>query len=272
MSLEISYKSTIMPEKVTGLDSIDNDIYSTDSYSMDGISVNGTKVRERNIVIDGLLVGEKQAIKEKMSSFFNPKQKINIKYVRNDKIKYINCYVEKTPAFSFDGIYKFNLSLLCPNPFWYDKEIKTDIALWSPAFQFPLEIPKETGIMMGYREPSVIVNVNNTSDNPSPVKLKFKAAGTVLNPNIINVETQEFIRLDFEMQTGDEITINTEKGNEYVRLTRNSETTNIFNSLTLDSNPHLEIDVGDNLIKYDADSNVENLDVTIYFTPQFVGV
>jgi len=271
-SLEISYHSKLVPEVVTGLDSVDNTILSTESFSSDGLSVNGTKVKERNVVINGLINGDKQSTKEKMLRFFNPKQKLQLKYVREEDERLINCYVEKTPAFSYSGAYRFVVSFICPKPFWYSQEIKTDIAQWVGAFEFPLEIPEETGILMGYREPSVIVNVNNTSDNPAPMKLEFRAVGTLTNPTILNVETQEFIKIECEMVAGDVITLSTEKGSEYVRLTRGGIVSNIFNSLTLDSNPHLEIDVGDNLIRYDADTNVENLEVSIYFTPQYVGV
>lgn len=271
-SLEISYHSKLVPEVVTGLDSVDNTILSTESFSSDGLSVNGTKVKERNVVINGLINGDKQSTKEKMLRFFNPKQKLQLKYVREEDERLINCYVEKTPAFSYNGAYRFVVSFICPKPYWYSQEIKTDIAQWVGAFEFPLEIPEETGILMGYREPSVIVNVNNTSDNPAPMKLEFRAVGTLTNPTILNVETQEFIKIEREMVAGDVITLSTEKGSEYVRLTRGGVVSNIFNSLTLDSNPHFEIDVGDNLIRYDADTNVDNLEVSIYFTPQFVGV
>ncbi|MGL4818670.1 MAG: phage tail family protein, partial [Bacilli bacterium] len=71
---------------------------------------------------------------------------------------------------------------------------------------------------------------------------------------------------------GDVLTINTERGNEHVTLTRNNVRTNMLNYLTLESNVQMQLDIGDNLIRYDAETNVDNLEVSIYFTPQYVGV
>src|SRR5665648_504005 len=33
----------------------------------------------------------------------------------------------------------------------------------------------------------------------------------------------------------------------------------------------LQLDVGDNLMRYDADTGIDNLEVSIYFTPQYLG-
>jgi len=269
--LEMSVFSTIFLDGAEGMDSLENDMYTTKNYAMDGQSFNGSSVRERNIVIYGRL--RKRDYKHTLSNFFNPKNDITIEYTNGDISRLIKCKVDRSPAIDNESVYpEFMISLICFKPYWFAQEIKTDIAQWVGAFEFPLEIPEETGILMGYREPSVIVNVNNTSDNPAPMKLEFRAVGTLTNPTIMNVETQEFIKIEREMVAGDVITLSTEKGSEYVRLTRGGVVSNIFNSLTLDSNPHFEIDVGDNLIRYDADTNVENLEVSIYFTPQFVGV
>lgn len=55
-------------------------------------------------------------------------------------------------------------------------------------------------------------------------------------------------------------------------MERNGVEMNYFNFLSYDSDIQLSVDVGDNLIRYDAAQFVSNLEVSIYFTPQFVGV
>lgn len=47
--------------------------------------------------------------------------------------------------------------------------------------------------------------------------------------------------------------------------------TNVFNYIDLDST-FLQLAPGDNLLRYDAESGIENLDVAIYYRPQYVGV
>ncbi|MGG2091925.1 phage tail family protein [Bacillus sp. S13(2024)] len=271
-TFEISVLSPFFLDSADGLESMENSFYTTKGYAEDGVSVTGSNVKDRNIVIKGRIRFDKEINRSKMIRFFNPKHDFTLKYTNGEIERFIKCKIEKTPVINKEPFPSFMISLLCPKPWWYTKEIKTDIALWVGTFEFPLEIPQDIGIQMGYREPSLIVNVNNTSDNIAPLRLEFKSLGTLTNPSIINVETRELIMIEKEMIAGDVISINTERGNEYVRLTRNGVTTNAFNYLALESNPHLAINVGDNLLRYDAATNANNLEVSIYFTPQYVGV
>ncbi|MFJ8529632.1 phage tail family protein [Bacillus sp. NPDC094106] len=271
-TLEISVLSPFFLDKAEGLDSMENDFYTTKNYNEDGASVIGSNIQPRNIVIEGRIRLDKEINRSKMIRFFNPKHTFTLKYTNGEIERFIKCKVEKSPVINKEVFPNFMISLLCHKPWWYEKEIKTDIALWIGSFEFPLEIPQGVGIELGYREPSLIVNVNNTSDNPAPLRLELRALGTVKNPSIINVETREIILIEKEMIAGDVITVNTERGDEYVRLTRNGVISNIFNYFSLESSPHLSLDAGDNLLRYDAETNVDNLEVSIYFTPQYVGV
>ncbi|MGG3798991.1 phage tail family protein [Metabacillus fastidiosus] len=271
-TLEISVLSPFFLQEADGLDSMENDFYTAKNFNEDGVTVVGSDVRPRNIVLKGRILSDKEISRPKLIKFFNPKHDFTLMYTNGEIERFIKCKVEKTPAISKHRIPEFLISFLCPKPWWYDKEVKTDIAMWVGTFEFPLEISEDMGIEMGYREPSSIVNIYNTSDTIAPLKLQFKALGSVVNPSIINVETQEILMIERTMLPGDIVIINTERGNEYVQLNRNGLITNIFNDLSIESNPHLSLDVGDNLLRYDAEQFVSNLEVAIYFTPQYVGV
>ncbi|MFS0780099.1 phage tail family protein [Bacillus sp. 1P06AnD] len=271
-TLEISVLSPFYLDSAEGLDAMENEFFTSKSYGIDGLSLSGSSVKERNIVINGRLRIDKDINRSRLIRFFNPKHVFTLQYTNGEISRYIKCHAEKTPVINKAPYPEFMISLLCPKPWWFDNEIKTDIASWIGGFSFPLVIPADTGIRMGYREPSLIVNVLNASDNEAPLRLEYRALGTLRNPSVVNVETQEKILIEKEMQAGDIITISTERGNEYVRLSRNGIVSNIFNYLSFDSNPHLALDLGDNLLRYDAGLNVDNLEVSIYFTPQYVGV
>jgi hypothetical protein len=45
----------------------------------------------------------------------------------------------------------------------------------------------------------------------------------------------------------------------------------VFNYIDLQTT-FLQLDIGDNLLRYDAESGLDNLEVAIYFTPKYVGV
>ena len=164
------------------------------------------------------------------------------------------------------------LQFIATDPFIYSAEsVRADIALWVPAFEFPLEIPEE-GIEMGYRSPSLIVNVNNDGQESTGMMIRFNALSEVVNPSLLNVNTYEELKLNFTMQPGDVIEISTYRGKRSIILTRNNVETNIFNSLAFETSTFLQLEVGDNLFRYDADEGLDYLEVSMTYTPRQIGV
>ena len=272
-TFEISVSSPFYLDNADGLEALENEFYNVKNYNEDGTNIKGSSVRERNIVINGRIRLDKDVNRQKLIRFFNPKHNFTLKYENGDITRYIDCKVEKTPVVSRHVIPEFMISFLCPNPWWYTEEQKYEIAMWVAAFEFELEIDAEgDGIEMGYREPNNVVNVFNDSDTASPLRIQFKAIGSVVRPQIEVVDTGQIIMIDETLQGGDIVTVNTKRGDEYVTLERNGTKINYFNYLSQDSNLQLSVDVGDNLIRYDAAEFAANLEVSIYFTPQFVGV
>lgn len=210
---------------------------------------------------------------------FNPKanpMRIDITTKAGEEY-YINANLEGAPSFptGFEndnhswqkGLLQFSAN----DPFFYAKdEQKVDIALWVGAFEFPLEIPEE-GIEMGYRAPSLIVNVLNDGQESTGMLIRFKALGTLTNPSLINVNTYDELKLNSTMTAGDIVEISTYKRRKSVTLIRNGLKTNIFNSLDINSN-FLQLEIGDNLFRYNADSGLDNLEVSMTFTPRLLGV
>lgn len=272
-TFEISVSSPFYLDAAEGLEVLENEFYNVKNYNEDGTNVKGSSVRERNIVIEGRIRLDKDVNRPKIIRFFNPKHNFTLKYTNGDIVRYIDCKVEKTPIVSRHDIPEFMISFLCPNPWWYTEEQKFEIAMWVAAFEFELEIEADgEGIEMGYREPNNVVNVFNDSDTTSPLRIQFKAIGSVVDPYIEVVDTGRIVKIEATLQGGDIVTVNTRKGNEYVILERNGLEFNYFNYLSYDSDIQLSVDVGDNLIRYDAAEFVTNLEVSIYFVPQFVGV
>lgn len=272
-TLEISVSSPFFLDEADGLDSLESEFYNVKNYSEDGTSVKSSSVRERNIVLSGRIRRDKNVKRQMLIRFFNPKHTFTLKYTNGDITRFIDCKVEKTPIISKHVIPEFIISFLCPNPWWYTEEQKHEIAMWMPAFEFELEIDAMgDGIEMGYREPNNVVNIFNDSDTVSPLRIQFKAIGSVVDPYIEVVDTGKIVKIEAVLQGGDIVTVNTKRGDEYAILERNGQQINYFNFLSHDSDIQLSVDVGDNLIRYDAAEFVSNLEVSIYFTPQFVGV
>ncbi|WP_342512249.1 phage tail family protein [Sporosarcina sp. FSL K6-1522] len=163
------------------------------------------------------------------------------------------------------------LQFIATDPFIYEANHQSvDVATWIGAFEFPLEIPEE-GIEMGYRSESLIANVFNGGQESTGMLIRFKALGTVVNPSLVNVNTYEEFKLNFTMQGGDMIEVSTYQGRKTITLIRNNVRSNIFYARKLLSK-FLQLDVGDNLFRYDAESGLESLEIQMNFTPRLLGV
>ncbi len=216
--------------------------------------------------------------RRKLTRAFNPKLGEGIlKRVSEDGVHKLKAIAESIPYYP-DGTgnrsrtsQKALINLYCPNPYWQDADTtKNEIAIWRGSFEFPMELLEE-GIEMGYREPSLIVNVFNSGDVPCGMKIQFKALATVVNPSLFNVNTREYFKINKTMEAGEVVTVTTHFQNKRVELNKNGVISNAFNWIDFQST-FLQLDVGDNLLRYDASSGLDNLEVSIYHTPMYLGV
>lgn len=113
--------------------------------------------------------------------------------------------------------------------------------------------------------------VTNDGDVETGMIIVFRARGSVTNPVIYNIETNELFKLNVTMSEGDEIDINTIKKQKSVVLISNGVTTSIIGNLTSNST-WLQLNPGDNLFTVTADVNPQNLDAYCTVTNQYEGV
>jgi hypothetical protein len=277
-SIELGNAAPFLVTTIDGLGSPQNEIYTQKSPYQDGVTATHSSLGPRNIVIEGKIIDSnrenRQAYRYKLLSIFNPKLDGKLIIDLGSAQRQIDCKVEQAPYFSSNSeqnYQNFSISLLAPNPYWQDiNTIKEEVAIWRGAFEFPLEIVEE-GIEMGYRESSLIVNIFNKGDVACGMKILFKALATVVKPSLFNVNTREYFKINKTMQAGEVLTVTTHFQNKRVELNANGVVSNAFNWIDLDST-FLQLEVGDNLFRYDADEGLDNLEVSIYYTPQYLGV
>ena len=270
-SIEFSVRSPFFCSEISGIDGIKNNIYTSKGAGQDGVTVTGDSLDIRNIVVQGTVRGDTERNRLVLLSILNPKLKSKLIYVNAGVEKYIDCMIEKAPTITKEKWPKYLVSFFCANPYWQDTtEAKAEIALWVGSFEFPLELVTG-GIEMGHREPSLIVNTFNGGDVECGMRVELKALATLTNPSILNVNTQEFIKINKTMVAGEILTVTTYFGDKKVESTLNGVTTNAFNFIDLGST-FLQLDIGDNLFRYDTETGIDNLIVSIYYQPQYLGV
>ncbi|WP_050608226.1 phage tail family protein [Clostridium niameyense] len=278
-SIELGNSVPFILQKIENTGSPKTTILSSKAPGQDGKSYHGTLLEERLIPITGVIVGDTMedmyAKRQKLCSIFNPKLKGKLIYINNAAEHTVDCTVADSPAFKEQIVnaQEFLIQLYCPNPFWMDlHEAKEEIALWVGDFHFPLIIPQETGIIMGHRISNLIVNAKNKGDVECGMRIEFKALATVVNPSLYDVYTQKFIKVKRTLNVGDKLVINTSFGNKRVEMVKSNGTKiNVFNYIDLESE-FLQLNVGDNLLRYDAEKGIDNLEMALYYKPLYMGV
>lgn len=264
---------------VTGLSDVRNALYSTNSMGQDGDTYLGYRIESRDIDIVGHIKERDrqaaQTLRRKLNRILNPQYEATLTYEFGSFKRVIGCKIDDAPIFKRKTIFEqFTIQLSCLNPFWREEaETREDIATWIGGFEFPVPdgLQLFEGWQIGYRQPSLIVNVYNSGDVKSGIRIEFRALGTLSDPQLLNVNTQEYIKLNIDLVAGDVLTVSTGYGEKAVNLKRGGVTTDAFRYLDVESS-YLQLAVGDNLFRYSAASNVENLEVSIYHNNLYLGV
>lgn len=135
-------------------------------------------------------------LRRRMLKIFNPELSATLVYEYGGFKRVIDCRAYGEPKIlKKEVLYEFDLQIECLNPFWREEEeTKEDIASWVAAWHFPCVIEKDStkSMIYGYRAESVIVDCYNEGDVSTGMRIRFTALGTVSNPILLNVDTEEF--------------------------------------------------------------------------------
>lgn len=277
--VEFSSRSSTLLVQIDGLSGLESTDVSYTGYMQDGAAYQSSRFEKRQIIIKFHVVCESEsnllAVRSKIHRVFNPKLGSGtLVYEYKGVSRKIKCVADGLPTMELAS----NVSdcsgeviLLAHDPFLLDDtETTVNVATWRNAFKFPLTIPK-SGMIFGYKEPSLIANVINNGDVECGLTIEFIAKGTVKNPSLLNINTQEYIKVNRAMVAGERITVSTGYNNKKIVSELDGITTNIMNYLDLNST-FLQLEVGDNLFRYDADDNLSQLEVNIRYTQRYLGI
>ena len=239
----------------------------------------GQRIEARDIDVVGHINTRDKAqtleLRRRMLKIFNPELSATLVYEYGGFKRAIDCRAYGEPKIlKKEVLYEFDLQIECLNPFWREEEeTKEDIASWVAAWHFPCVIEKDStkSMIYGYRAESVIVDCYNEGDVSTGMRIRFTALGTVSNPILLNVDTEEFIQINATMKTGDVIEINTKYGSKGAKLIRDGVETDYFRYIDVDST-FMQLAIGDNMFRYDAASGVNSLEVSIFYSKEFLGV
>lgn len=257
---------------VDGVYSMKNAIQSSTNTMTDGSTYQGSMVTERSIEINAHYDRDYQKNRDFLFKVFQPKSAGILIYEEGDEKREISYRVESLDIGEKGVVRDIAIALLCDNPY-FSSSVDTVVLMGGIVsnFEFLHEF-QEKGEELGTikNEKIKIINNESTADKIG-MTISISAIGVVVNPKILNVQTQEYIEVDCEMQADDIITITTEANNKNILLTRGKETINI-NAYIENDSEFLQLSSGINTLQYSAAVGEENMYVEIKYRNQYLGV
>ena len=228
-----------------------------------------------------------ETVRQKSYKYFPIKKELILTFETDNRSCYIAGYVESNEPVIFDENEYTQISIICPDPYFYSTEANAMVFSGVvPMFEFEFSNETENGsneernIIMSEIEVAQEQTVYYNGDSEIGVTIQIHAIGTVENVTIYNTGPREFIKIDTEklksitgstIVAGDDIYICTVKGKKSVTLLRNGVRTNILNCLTKDSS-WIQLVKGDNILAYTAEKGSEMLYFTVYNNIIYEGV
>jgi hypothetical protein len=217
------------------------------------------------VTITGFFVGDTQsANKDKLISVIRPD--LGGKLYADDY--YLNVWPTATPTIEArTHSARFQISLLAAYPYWCkDDSAETVLSGIENLFKFPWNLSRsyQFGKLMEVK----FMNVFNSGQVPVPFTATFTAKGDVVNPKVTNATTGKFLLIKKTLVSGEKVVIQITHDRTYVTSNIDGD---CRGALSLSSNM-FELDVGDNVLKPEAESGLVNMEVGIDFAIEIVGI
>lgn len=277
MELTRPQDSGFIIEKVTGLGPGKANINTSEVSTNDGAIYNSARVPSRNIVISVKYLFKETIEEARQTSYkyFPLKRKVTLLIETDNRMAEIEGYVESNDPDIFSQEEGSDISIICPNPFFYDALSTTETSFSGivPAFEFPFSNESLTEPLLEF---SVIEDVTDRvidykGDAEVGVTISIQARGEAGDITIYNVDTAETMVVYNNLVEsltgsgivdGDEIIICTVRGQKSAKLIRQGKTTNILNCIGRDAD-WFQLAKGPNTFAYDAVTGRNNLRVVI---------
>lgn len=263
-----------------GLYVAEADVNVSENTFDDGGIYQSSRIKKRNIVltIQDRGTDDHIAVRNALLNLFLPQNRGRLTIKENDgdseSEKVIDYYTEQVISDGKNSSRTFTISLICPDPYFYDPYDKcVQMANYAAMFTFQHSF-LSAGEEFGSRSKAKSKNIRNiTGADAIGLTMELVINGAVTNPSITRIESGETIRIGtsskpLSLVYGDLLTVTTGSGNKHTYLTRSGVRTEINQYLSSGSS-FFELHQGDNTIGYDAESGVSNIEVSVSYRMRY---
>ena len=289
LDLSNPWLSGFAVKSISGLGPSTASVNITDIVTQDGGIYNSARQQQRNIVFELMFVqtttGESiETVRQKTYRYFPVKRPITIQIETDNRKAVTTGYVESNEPNIFSKEEGASISVICPDPHLYsagNDDVTTFLSV-TPNFEFPFsnESLNTPMLLFGTINTTSAGTVNYRGDSEVGMIIYIHAAGLAENIVVTNIQTGESMTLDTDKMAaltggvitkGDDIYIDTVKGEKSITLIRDGTYYNILNCLDKNSD-WLSLVKGDNLFAFNADKGITNLYFQIINKTLYEGV
>jgi len=264
--------NNFMTSKIEGLNPPPGTISASSYAGMDGSYLNNAFIEKRNLVIHFEIRGMGvESRRHQLYKVVKPSRYVKVYYKTAGIDVFTEGYVEICEVSNFEQLVSGQISILCPDIYWYSTE--SVMAYYSQitgafTFPFPTESNPEPFVLGKYNTQNIMEIINDGDE--IGFTLVIEALEDARSPTLYNADTDEYLQITGEILAGDIITVTTKTGHKTVTLDRGGVKTNIINRLVSGST-WLTLREGRNRF-YLRGTGLQNLRVTIVHTNAYLEV
>jgi hypothetical protein len=268
----------IVIDNIDGIYAFTGEVITSPYSQTHGDRYKTTRAEKRNIIVSGVIYDNYWENRQMMYRVFRLGSVGRFCYTEPDHSnRYADYYVESVEIDqnAYRGVYQ--ISLICPDPFFYAGDSETiELASWSSDFIFPHNFIA-AGEELGHRETSMIKEIENLNGvDGIGVKIIMTANGNVTNPYVYLYETGERITIGttanpYVLDSSTRVEIDTTTGRKNIVQIVNNVTTRINEYLDPDS-CFWQLGSGINTIGYNAAAGANYLNVRVEYKMRYLGV
>ena len=240
-------------------------VTTAQGYGQIGDSVQGMATAGQLVTISGRIPSRNTSAKRALLRAFLPLSSGRL--VWEDKY-YLDVVVHNSPTVSQEKHSTFMLALYAPYPYWRKlTESYYELGGLTGEFSFPINYA--TPHRFGTSTTETQFNAINNGDSAAQFALTILAGDSdLVNFAITNVNTLKSLKFTGTLAAGERLEMYRVSGQLYLRL---EDETDAFDLLD-DTSDLFELDAGDNVLLFTADSGASTAKVSVTFNEAYVGV
>lgn len=269
--IDLMHSKDMMCIDIDGATSVTATLNETENANIDGSIINSERIDSRPIDLTVRIFGNYGECRTKLYQYAVIKRGVKLTLVNDVRSVSIEGQVKSIDCDPYDKKEQMVITILCPEPFFSEAiSIITEFSNIKNMFYFEFAI-EEDGIPIGEITDVIQAEVINAGEVDNGLEFVLKAEDTVVNPKIINIDTNEFMGLKYTMKPNESILIGTINKKKYVISLYQNVKTNIINAFDLNST-WLNAKVGTNNYTYTADSGDNHIEASVEFRNKYLGV